>query len=256
MEYKKEHLDVLLDVIDKISKTSGNEWFFNALVKKYQNNFNDNFNNSSEIVYDLRRTYAYLSYVDKKFYQEAIQYYKNIIDKELKTELLKDYKMMKIAEVEKDLVEYTRRIVMQIENCFTFLIVKLNAWDLIKNTPNNFKKNSTNLFDGQYSFFTNGIKDAEDQIPDNRNGIMFYKKKISKIALTTKRDFFTMYYNNLSINYKDFNDLSFLRNKASHRGKSDTDVQRVQDLCQEWDQNQRRFFKILNDIIKKLLDLY
>lgn len=102
-------------------------WFFESFNLEIVNSFFQIGNNTTGLEKfqsitesDVNRIKAYLSFIDKKALNYGKVFYQNISDANLKTELIKDFKEMKIALKNDDIIEFGRRLSLQLENIFNF----------------------------------------------------------------------------------------------------------------------------------------
>src|SRR5690606_28750063 len=117
-------------------------WFFESFNLEIVNSFFQNGNNQLVSFYnDIKRTRYFLKHIDKNDWLEGFKYFENIIIPELKMELIKDFKEMKIADRTNDIIEYTRRLVMQLENCLNTVIEIENAHEKIVSNPTQYQDN-------------------------------------------------------------------------------------------------------------------
>ena len=98
-------------------------WFFESFNLEIVNSFFQIGNNTTGLEKfqsitesDVNRIKAYLSFIDKKALNYGKVFYQNISDANLKTELIKDFKEMKIALKNDDIIEFGRRLSLQLEN--------------------------------------------------------------------------------------------------------------------------------------------
>jgi hypothetical protein len=235
-KYSKESLEKLLLLIDEISSQGENLWFKEEIQKRHSIN-PDYFFSLNVLHQDLRRTKSFLKYIDGQYWREGFNFYKKIKDSDLKITLTSDFKEMKIAENENNILEYVRRLILQLENIFNCLISKFDAHTVIINNPNVYKDNHNNLIEGKYSFFN------DDKSP----------KHLKDISLPTKL-FWVKTYFNINYTYKVWNDLTFLRNKASHRENlREEDKNKLEQIENDWDVNKTEYNKFFNSVIKQLI---
>jgi hypothetical protein len=201
----KIKLSKLIEFIAEISQLKGNEWFKERLMSKLENNGSFKTKESIEeldILKDIKNSNYYLRSIDRKIWKEALIYYSSIKYTDLKIGLIQDYKEMKIADKNDDIIEYTRRIVMQLENCLNAICIILKSHELIKASPDKYRNNSTDLLKGDFSFF-------------NLDGSA---KQLSKVSIFSKIFFAKQYYD-IFYSYSDMNQMITIRNKSSHRGE-------------------------------------
>ena len=189
---------------------------------------------------DIKRTRYFLKHIDKNDWLEGFKYYENIVFPELRMELIKDFKEMKIADRINDIIEYTRRLVMQLENCLNTVIEVVEAHDKIISNPNRYQDNHNNLRQGRFSFFN------DNDTP----------KELKEISLPTKLYFAKQYYG-FNYYWKPIDEMIKIRNKASHRGEISIQEQEIMDNAKNnVSQKKSEYFGEFDKIVKKLRDLY
>uniref|UniRef100_UPI004048A41A hypothetical protein n=1 Tax=Algoriphagus sp. TaxID=1872435 RepID=UPI004048A41A len=239
---EKKNLLKLLDFIDEISHLHENQWFNDILRSKFENKASSETylnHEALELVNELKRSKYYLRTIDRKIWKEAIAYYSCIFYTDLKVELIHDYKEMKIAEKSDDIIEFTRRIVMQLENCLNAVCTILKSHDLIKASPEKYQNNNTNLLMGEHSFF-------------NVNGS---EKQISKISIQSKIFFAKQYYD-IYYSYNDMRDMITIRNKSSHRGEySEKEKEIIEEAKGNVESKKSSYFVCYDTFWKKMTDL-
>jgi hypothetical protein len=256
----KEQIESLIKLVTEIASQPGNEW----VGKKIQNQFGNQKSSTSDkqdlsegidLIYkDLKRTKFFLKYIDGSNWREGFNFYKKIKSSELKLSLAADYKEMKIAEQEKNLLEFGRRIVLQFENLFNYLIIKYDAFQIIeeadqftfisKKTNGEIYYNpktgkiGTDLKEGEFAFF-----DADG-----------FRKTLGEIKLPPKFLWIKIYFQIPQYSYDHWNDLIFLRNKSSHSGRlSQTDQEKIDNLSSNLDENFTNYKILLNTIYNHLV---
>lgn len=243
MTQERERLIKLSLFLDEISKISGNEWFVELLKSKYSININPNYLDSDQIqklTLDLRRSKDYLKTVDKSIWTEAIKFYCKIKNPELRNSLQIDYKEMRIADKYDDIIEFTRRIVMQLENCIHYLCNFLNAHEIIKNNPNQYQNAYYNLLQGNYAFF-------------NTDGM---EVKYIHIPITSKIFFIKQYYS-FGYNYTDMSEMIKIRNKSSHRGDYTPEEAKIIEFAKaNILERKASYFKCYDTFLRNMKDLY
>src|SRR5690606_35203713 len=95
---------------------------------------------------------------DKKIWNEGNNFYQEIGDFDLKIKLIQDFRFMKIADHENDLVEYARRLLLQLETCLNYICENIDSYDIIRRNPEKFRDDYNDLLEGAYSFFWNKEK--------------------------------------------------------------------------------------------------
>jgi hypothetical protein len=201
----KNNLNKLIEYIDELSNLPGNQWFHDKLKSKFENKIKSEVyinEDAQELLNELKRSKYYLRSIDRNIWKEALNYYSRILYPDLKLELIHDYKEMKIADKSDDIIEFTRRIVMQLENCINAICLLLKSHELIKVSPDKYRNNTTDLLKGEFSFF-------------NSDGSA---KQLSKISIQSKIFFAKQYYD-IKYSYSDMSQMITIRNKSSHRGE-------------------------------------
>lgn len=252
MAEKKEHLEGLLEIIKTLITQEDNKWFKEKLISLMPEIEGSNSNDIkrvikleplTEIYQELIRTKSFLKYIDRKSWIEGFEFYKNITDSTLRMEMVKDYKEMIVAEKDADVIEFTRRVVMQIENAITATIQKLDAFKLIEADPKKYCEYNrttgalrTNLHKGEYSFFF-----------DNGS-----RRKLKDISLPTKVKFAQIYYG-FTYSFDDFREMTTIRNKASHRGELSADeVELIKNVTSNFLIKKSSFLKVRDNIVTNL----
>lgn len=244
MENKERYLELFTAMIRHIDEESGNTEFSTDLFNRFQPNislFKSDISIKVESLYeDIKRTRYFLSNIEKKDWLEGFKFYEKIKIPDVKIELIKDYKEMKIADRENDIVEYARRIIMQLENCINTVIIVVEAHSVIESNPQRYGQ----LKSGSYSFYDD---DGE-------------RKKIHEIGLPTKVNFIREYYqfrkNKVFYEFDVLTQMINIRNVASHRGNL-SEKQRIM-LAQVMDntaEHKAKFFATYLAIYKELKDL-
>lgn len=240
----KKYIELFTALIQHIDAKNCNNEFSSELIAKLQGSGNTNIpelNNYLVSFYnDIKRTRYFLKHIDKNDWLEGFKYFEKVIIPELKMELVKDFKEMKIADRTNDIVEYTRRLVMQLENCLNTVIEIENAHEKILSHPTQYQDNYNNLRLGKYSFFN------DNDTP----------KELKDISLSSKL-YFTKQYYGFIYNFKLIDEMIKIRNKASHRGKISNQEQIVMDNAKNnVSQKKAEYFGEFDKIVKQLKALY
>ena len=227
-------------------------WFFESynleIVKSFfQNGTNttglDKFQSITES--DVGRIKAYLSFIDKKALNYGKVFYQNISDNNLKAELIKDFKEMKIALKNDDIIEFGRRLSLQLENIFNFSLSSLDVQNLVSAnaqqyrsvTPNwpNYRGTPFNFYNSFFSF--------------SRNTNQHEPVELSRVRFKTKSIFLSIHFN-YQVNAQNINQIYFLRNKGSHRDQlSQQDQQTLDQIISDFDKNYSFYHKVLFDVV-------
>lgn len=247
MTYKKEHLEGLIKLINQIVETPGNEWFVEELRQSTIASSNISFAELNKNIEDVRRTKYYLKNIDKTFYIEAFGFYKNIKDPSTKESLISDYKEMKIAFSDNNFLEYGRRMCMQLERCFDFIIINVDGWNVI-NTDVRFSSSVfVNSGRNEYNFKEKFFENTSGEIK---------AKEISWIEFRAKGLFCFIYYGLDYLKFwQTFDDIYFLRNMASHGVLGGRNENRLKKISHNIYSNIGFYFRFFQ-IIKKFDALY
>lgn len=228
-------------------------WFFESYNQEIVNGFFQNGTNATGLdkfqsitESDVGRIKAYLNFVDKKAMNYGKKFYKNIVDDNLKKELIKDFKAMKIALKNEDIVEFGRRLFLQIENIYNYSLSKLNVHDLILSNKDFYSKvpfkwrEDAKSFD--YDFFKSFYffdKELKDYSP----------VELSKVSFNTK-SVFLMFHFKFSANKFNLDDICFLRNIGSHRGTlNENEKNKLQSIINDFDKKYSYYHKVLFDVV-------
>jgi len=224
-------------------------WFFESFNLEivnsfFQNGINtpgpDKFQNITES--DVGRIKAYLSFIDKKAINYGKVFYQNISDNNLKGELIKDFKEMKVALKNENIIEFGRTLSLQIENVFNYSLRQLDVHNLILNNLAHYQavqpQWAANPFDFYKSFFK--YNNATHQ---------YEPLELSYVKFKTKSIFLSIEFN-YKIDVKALDDVYFLRNKGSHRDQlSVPEKQDLERIIADFDKNYSRYYKALFDIV-------
>jgi hypothetical protein len=130
---------------------------------------------------------------------------------------------------------------MQLENCINCLIELLDTYNIIRQQPHRYQDNYNNLLNGRFAFF------------DEKNG---NKKKLKDITFPSKIYFAKQYYS-FNYDYKDFDEMVLIRNKASHRGgMNEKELLIIETAINNPTQKKVNYFKVFDTILKNLKDLF
>jgi hypothetical protein len=239
---EKKSLLKLIEYIDELSHLPGNQWFHDKLKSKFESKTKSEVHineDAHELINELKRSKYYLKSIDRNIWKEALNYYSSILYTDLKLELIHDYKEMKIADKSDDIIEYTRRIVMQLENCLNAICILLKSHELIKVSPENYRNNSTDLLKGEFSFF-------------NSDGSA---KQLSKISIQSKIYFAKQYYD-IRYSYSDMSQMITIRNKSSHRGEySEREKEIIDEAKKNIAAKKSSYFVCYDSFWNKMIDL-
>lgn len=233
MAVKWQDLEKLLPYIKLWAEE--NQQFKNELTKIFSSpsaiRLQDKEENNELInhIDNIKRTSYYLKAIDTNFYKEAKIFYKyyNIKNKKFLFSLCKDFKLMRIAETENDVVDYARYLILQLENVLNFIIFKIDAHTLIQNSPAKYIEDRNNLLEGKYSFFS--VEGRGNARHWSRNGRAYFEKDYTQLDIPVKMNFIRMHYG-FGYDFKVLTEMNFLRNKASHRGEIDSDIEKIAQI--------------------------
>lgn len=240
----KKFMEVILDFFSKTENENyKKELIKNLSGKEYKSNDNSKDNSAiNELLTDIRRTKYFLKNIDSRLFIEGLDYYKKVKDKNLKLLLANHYKFERIADFENDLKEFSRRVILQIEEAAGFVIKKINAWELITNNPSQYqiKKEGrivTDLSNGTFSFFKFNSP-----------------KQLDKIELNVRMTFLRLHYG-FGYSFDDLEKISFVRNKGSHGGHSDEDELRLKGLSDNYTIFKVQALRLKSHIIEQIKDI-
>lgn len=245
MNENQKYIELFTALIKHIDVKNRNNDFSTELIAQLQSSTNSKIpelNNQLVSFYnEIKRTRYFLKHIDKNDWLEGFKYFENIVIPELKMELIKDFKEMKIADRTNDIIEYTRRLVMQIENCLNTVIEIENAHEKIVSNPTQYQdNNNNNLRQGRYSFFN------DNDTP----------KELKVISLPSKLYFAKQYYG-FSYYWKPIDEMIKIRNMASHRGEISSQEQIIMDNAKNnVSQKKAEYFGEFDKIVKQLKGLY
>jgi hypothetical protein len=240
-------------ILTQLRGNTDYEWFFESFNTEIVNVFFNNGNNTnphdkfqSISDSDILRIKAYLRFIDKKALNYGKVFYQNISNNNLKAELIKDFKEMKIALKNDDIIEFGRRLSLQLENIFNYSLNNLDIHNLISANqqkyraiiPNwpNYKGTPFNFYN---SFFT-----------INRNSNEYEPVELSRVSFNTKSIFLSIHFN-YQVNTRNINDIYFLRNKGSHRDQLSQNEQKTLDqIITDFDKNFSYYHKVLFDVLQ------
>ncbi|HNF32627.1 MAG TPA: hypothetical protein PLU51_09450 [Bacteroidia bacterium] len=224
-------------------------WFFESFNFEIVNSFFENGTNSpglekfqSITESDVGRIKAYLSFIDKKALNYGKVFYQNISNNNLKGELIKDFKEMKVALKNENIIEFGRTLSLQIENIFNFSLRQLDVHNLILNNLAHYQAVqppwAANPFDFYKSFFKY-----------NNSTHQYEPLELSYVKFKTKSIFLSIEFN-YKVDVKALDDVYFLRNKGSHRDQlSAPEKQDLERIITDFDKNYSRYYKALFDIV-------
>lgn len=259
MAVKWQDLEKLLPYIKLWAEE--NQQFKNELTIMFSSSPSSQLQNKEENnelinhINEIKRTTYYLKAIDTNFYKEAKIFYKyyNIQNKKFLFSLCKDFKLMRIAETENNVIDYARYLILQLENVLNFIIFKIDAHTLIQNTPEKFKDERNDLLEGKYSFFSfEGKANARQW---GRNGRTYYEKDHTQLDIPLKMNFIRMHYS-FRYDFKVLQEMNFLRNKASHRGEIVSDFEKIAQIkAMPFNLVKSNYMNCFKNILENIKDL-
>ena len=233
-------------------------WFFESFNLEIVNSFFQNGTNTSGLdkfqsitESDVIRIKAYLSFIDKKALNYGKVFYHNISDNNLKAELIKDFKEMKIALRNDDIIEFGRRLSLQLENIFNFSLNSLNVHNLVSTNPQQYRSvipNWPNYRGNPFNFYNSFFS-------LNRNTNQYEPVELSRVSFNTKSIFLSIHFN-YQVNARNINEIYFLRNKGSHRDQlSPNDQQTLNQVISDFDKNYSFYHKVLFDVVNGIQNI-
>lgn len=254
----KKFISFTKDLLNSIKDKQEYAWFMELYKDEIANNFFNSQTISSIPItnkfdaiteQDIIRVKAYLNFIDRKAINYGKEFYKNIIDKGLRESLIDDFKEMKIAIKNDNLIEFGRRLCLQIENIFNYSLKSLNVHLLISNNPQYYRAvtpnwNNANPINFYNSFFS-----------INRTTNQLEPVELSKVSFNTKSIFLSIHFN-YQVNTRNIKDLYFLRNKGSHRDQlNQQETQQLNQIINDFDKNYSFYYKVLFDVVKGIRNI-
>lgn len=229
-------------------------WFFDLFQKEifscnlftYQFSdeaLNSKFDSITEI--DIQRIKAYLNFIDRKAINYGRVFYKDIINEELRNNLITDFKEMKIALKQDDIIEFGRRLCLQIENIYNVSLSNLDIHQTIENNKEYYSKInfkwSENANSYEYDFYKSFFS-------FDKNTNVMVPNELSKISFNTKSVLLCHHFK-FYLNKSNIDDIAFLRNKGSHRDKlNEEDANRLTRILSRFDNNYSFYYRLLLDV--------
>lgn len=254
----KKYIEFTKSLLTQLQGNNEYAWFFESFNLEIVNGFFQNGANSTRLdkfqsitESDIGRIKAYLSFIDKKALNYGKVFYQNIPDNNLKAELIKDFKEMKIALKNDNIIEFGRRLSLQLENIFNFSLNSMNVHDLVsaneihyRSVIPNWPNYGGNPFNFYNSFFSL-----------NRTTNQYEPVELSRISFHTKSIFLSIHFN-YQVYARNINDIYFLRNKGSHRDQlSPNDQQKLNQIISDFDKNYSSYHKVLFDVLNGIQNI-
>lgn len=256
----KKFIAFTKDLLNSIKDKQEYAWFIELYKEEIANSFFNSQSISSIPITtkfdaitekDIIRVKSYLNFIDRKAINYGKEFYKNIIDKELRETLIDDFKEMKIAIKDDNIIEFGRRLCLQAENIFNFSLKSLNVHTLISGNQQHYRsvRPNWNNWNGNPFNFYNSFFSI------NRTTNQPEPVEISKVSFNTKSIFLSIHFN-YQVNVRNINDLYFLRNKGSHRDQlSQQETQQLNQLIKDFDKNYSFYYKVLFDVVNGIQNI-
>lgn len=206
MSYNKESLQKLLLLISDISDDPQNTWFKEELNRKYGSAIAPAFDDFPTFLKHLKRNYRL----------KAKEFYKNINDKDLKNELIKDNVEMQWYQTTHDVERFLLFSYYQVENLLNYYCTISGSFAKIKNNPSFYEHSYSEKFHVSCSKYFSGTKNIE-----RVNSIW---AKITFWLIDANR--YKWYAKGRNSNFWD---LINVRNKVSHRNSQSTPNEKVEN---------------------------
>lgn len=245
----RKFIEFIKTLLTQLQGNNEYAWFFESFNIEIVNSFFQNGNNpivldkfQNVTDSDVNRIKAYLNFIDKNALKYGREFYRNINNGDLKKELIKDFKAMKIALKNENIIEFGRMLSLQIENIFNFSLRQLNVHNLILKNLAHYKALqpacAAKPFDFYKSFFRyNSITNQYEPLD------------LSYVNFKTKSIFLSIEFN-YRVDVKALDDVYFLRNKGSHRDQlSQQEIVELERIISDFDKNYSRYHNVLYDIL-------
>lgn len=237
------------DLLNSIKDKQEYAWF----IELYKEEIANSFFNSQAILSipntnkfdaitekDIIRVKAYLNFIDRKAINYGKVFYKNIRSTELKAKLIDDFKEMKIALMQDDIIEFGRRLCLQVENIFNYSLNALNIHNLILGNLTYYQNLQPNWAQRPFNFHQSFF---------DRNG---QPVELSKVSFNTKSIFLTIHFN-FRITVQRLNELYFLRNIGSHRNQlTSQEIQNLENIKNSFDKYFSGYHETLYSIVTNI----
>lgn len=235
MKYNKETLEKLLLLIEEICNDKDNDWFTKELNQKF---------GTSSKFEDFP---GFLLFLKKSYKVKAKEFYKNINDKSLKNELIKDNVEMQWYQTTHDVERFLLFTFYQVENLLNYYCINSDAFSKIQKDKNKY----------QHSFGPKFSIVCHDCFFDRKTG---EPKPIEKVSPIYSKIVFWMYdsdrMNWYKSNHKNMSNLINIRNKTSHRSSTsqpNENVLKTIEFLTRQDFSSLSFYiNILRELVKSI----
>lgn len=240
MNYNKESLSKLLLLIDEIGAKPENSWFKEVLTQKFGGASGSSFDDFPTFLMHLKKNYKL----------KATEFYKNIHDKKLKKELVKDNVEMQWYQATHDVERFLLFTFYQVENLLNYYCIKADAYDKIEKDKNRYQHSFGFTVICYDNFFN---KNSGSTIPIEKVNPIY-----AKIAFWLVNSTRTGWYKSYSNSY-NMSDLIKTRNLISHRSStSEPDaniLKRIESLRRKDFSSLSFYINILKEIVKSIAEL-
>lgn len=231
------------------------DWFFKSFKLQIVNYFFTNDINTTSIdkfqnitESDIIRIKTYLNFIDKKAISYGKIFYQGIIDDTLRKELIKDFKEMKIALKNENIIEFGRTLSLQIENIFNYSLRKLDIHNLIQKNKSYYQAIKSPWSGKPFDFYNSFFK-------FNKDTNQYEQLELSNVKFKIKSIFLSIEFN-YKIDVKALEDIYFLRNKGSHRDQlTSSEKEDLTRIILDFDKNYSRYYKVLFDIVNGITNI-
>lgn len=228
MSYKRESLEKLLLLLEEICNEEENLWFKNRLHEQYSE-IGDNFP-------------SFFKHLKKQYKIKANTFYKDISDKNLKMQLIKDFIEMYWYLGINDVNRFCLFTYYQIENLLNYYITESNAFEKIMTNKNYFIKQFNEKFTVVCfdKFFQNGNKQSLD-----------------KINIWAKIVYWTLDSNSEeweNQNHSNISNVVNIRNSNSHRNSTQCANEKNEETLKYMVKSDYSNFGYYANILKKIRD--
>lgn len=257
----KKFIAFTKDLLNTLKDKQEYAWFIELYKKEIANKFfNYQANSSIPITnkfdaiteQDVIRVKAYLNFIDRNAINYGKEFYKDVNDIELRKFLVRDFKEMKTAFANNDIIEFGRRLSLQIENIYNASLTNLDIHKLISANKSFYSKVSfqwnekSKIYD--YDFFNSFF--VFDKLKKE-----FVPVELSKVSFNTKSVFLLNYFHFI-VNKFNIDDIYFLRNKGSHRDKlSEKESEKLNIIFSRFDSNYSFYYKVLFEIKNNITNI-
>lgn len=240
MRTKEDSLTKLLLLIEEICDDPANSWFREELAQKIGVAAEPSFKDFP----------TFLKHLKKNYKIKAKEFYRNIHNKKLKNELIKDNVEMQWYQATHNVERFLLYTFYQIENLLNYYCIETNSFEKIEKNKNHY----------QHSFGSNFTVICYDNFFSKKTGDPHPIEKVNsvyaKITYWLKHSNRVAWYSSSSYNMSN---LIKVRNKNSHRSSSsqpDENILKTLDILKKQDFSSLSFYiNIVKEIVKSIDEL-